>query len=111
MVQAVVDIAGGSSKSYALLSGEPGGRVLFFARNAADVDVQFVNFADTVHEEHRWSGGRLVRTCRVELGDLVAATRAMLDDLLHDPGRDEYERRWGFSFPDELALALRSHAD
>src|SRR5262245_35224701 len=111
VLQAVLDLANGSSTSFAMLDGEPGGWLLLFSSNGENVNVQFVQFAVLMHGDDSWRGGRPVWAGRVELRALVAATNAMLEDVLHDLSRDQYERSWGFPFPDGLATALAQHTN
>src|SRR4051794_7095255 len=59
VLQAAVDLQGGSSSAIAFLPAEPGGTCLFFAGADADVYLQLVHFEDMSSEGGRWSGGRL----------------------------------------------------
>lgn len=109
VLQAALDLQGGSSSAIAFLPAEPGGTCLFFAGADSDVYLQVVHFEDMSSESGRWSGGRLRWNGRISVKRFIRQVVFMAEDVLAQcGGADAYSVAWGgIAFPAEKLQLLR----
>ncbi|MCG5446105.1 hypothetical protein NIE79_004670 [Micromonospora sp. NIE79] len=113
VMQAALDLQGGSSSAIAFLPAEPGGTCLFFAGADSQVYLQVVEFEDMSSESHRWGGGRLRWNGHVSIEHFVRQAVNMAEDVLVEyEDAASYRAAWGgIPFPDNKLRSLRDRID
>ncbi|GAA1778056.1 hypothetical protein GCM10009681_56380 [Luedemannella helvata] len=109
VLQAAIDLQGGSSSAIAFLPGEPGGTCLFFAGADSDVYLQVVQFEDMSSESRRWTGGRLRWHDRISVKSFACQVALMAEEALaRSGGVEAYRAAWGgVAFPSKKLQLLR----
>lgn len=107
LLRAARDLQLGSSATFTHLLDEPHGYRIFFSGAAEKVYVQIVLFKDLYSEGKRWAGAELRWEGPVRTRQFIEAVIAMAERARRDYPDGEYERRWGFPFPDEELSLLR----
>ncbi|MCO1593799.1 hypothetical protein M8C17_01315 [Micromonospora sp. RHAY321] len=109
VLQAALDLQGGSSSAIAFLPAEPGGTCLFFAGADSLVYLQVVDFDDMSSEAGRWGGGRLRWNGHVSVERFVRQTVTMAEHVLVKyKNAAAYSAAWGgVLFPDDKLRLLR----
>ncbi|GAB3285842.1 hypothetical protein [Kineosporia babensis] len=112
VVQAAVDLQGGSSSAVAFLADEPAGTYLFFS-GADQADgmgyLRAVTFADWMSRENPWANGRWRWHGRIPVEAFVRAVLGMADEAAARWNPAGYEAAWGGgSFPAEQVERLRA---
>ncbi|GAB3825771.1 hypothetical protein ACFPIJ_45515 [Dactylosporangium cerinum] len=109
LLAAASDIKLGAYSTYAVLSGEPAGHVLFFSSlaEAEAVMLDVVAFPAISASLTRFSAGELRWRGFLSRQALVDAAADMAAEVLAEHGETGYERRWGHPFPAGLAARLR----
>ncbi|QDY07741.1 hypothetical protein FJK98_11615 [Micromonospora sp. HM134] len=113
VLQAALDLQGGSSSAIAFLPAEPGGTCLFFGGASSCVYLQVVDFEDMSSESGRWGGGRLRWSGHVSIDHFVRQVADMAEGV-----QAEYEdaaaycAAWGgIAFPEDKLRLLRDRID
>lgn len=110
VMQAAIDLQGGSSSAIAFLPAEPGGTCLFFAGADSSVYLQVVSFEDMSSESGCWGGGRLRWNGHISVERFVQQVVAMAEDVLAEY-RDvaAYAADWGgIAFPMDKLRRLQA---
>lgn len=109
LLQAAVDLQGGSSSAIGFLPAEPGGTCIFFGGAGSSVYAQVVHFDDMSSETRRWAGGRLRWHGHLNVERFVRQALAMAEDVLAEyDNADAYSRAWGgIPFPQDKLQLLR----
>lgn len=112
VLQAALDLQGGSSSAIAFLPGEPGGTCLFFAGADLHVYLQVVDFKDMSSESGRWGGGRLRWNGHVNVERFVHQAVTMAEDILAKcQDQASYCSAWaGIEFPENKLRLLRDRS-
>lgn len=112
ILRAAIDIQLGSSSSFAVLLGEPGGYRIFLSNAADEVYVQIVGFQDLQSKVDSWKGGELKWEAHVLVDELIQAIIRMAESVLEEYGEAGYLRLWGgIPFPAERLSVLRHFQD
>ncbi|WP_148308133.1 hypothetical protein [Actinoplanes friuliensis] len=109
VLQAALDLQGGSSSAIAFLPAEPGGSCLFFGGASSRVYLQIVDFQDMSSEDGRWGGGRLRWNGHVSVDRFVRQAATMAEDVLAEyQDAASYRVAWGgIPFPVDNIRRLR----
>ena len=109
VLQAALDLQGGSSSAIAFLPAEPGGSCLFFGGASSRAYLQVVDFEDMLSEGRRWGGGRLRWNGHVSIDRFVRQAATMAEEVLEEyENVASYRVAWGgISFPVDNLRLLR----